>query len=108
MLTSGRIGNAAQPRPSRESSATLLVSPVRGNVHGAISAPRPKAALRRKVVLRYPTLEYQHEQPSRIHIGWLSTGSVAVPVRQRVSFIICNAEGQVLPIDRKKPYQRFS
>ena len=47
--TSGRIGNAAQPRPSRDSSATLL-SALRQQP--ATSAPRPKAALRRKFVLR--------------------------------------------------------
>lgn len=105
LTTSGRIGNAAQPRPSRESSATLL-SALRKQP--ATSAPRPKAALRRKFVLRYSTLAYQHEQPSRIHIGWHSTGSVAFPVRQRVSSFICSAEGQVLPLDREKPYQRWS
>jgi len=36
----------------------------------AISVPRAKAAPRRTLVLRYPTLAYQHEQPSHIHLGW--------------------------------------
>ena len=33
-------------------------------------SPRAKAAPRRKSVLRYPTLAYQHEQPSHILHGW--------------------------------------
>jgi hypothetical protein len=40
--------------------------------------------------------------------GGSTTGSVAFPVRQRVQFRICIAEGRVLPLDRKKPYQRSS
>jgi hypothetical protein len=53
-----------------ESSTTLLVGLAGGNACKAISDPRAKAAPRRKFVLRYPTLEYQHEQPSHIHHGW--------------------------------------
>ena len=40
------------------------------------------AAPRRKFVLRYPTLEYRHEQPSHILHGRQPKGSVAFPVRQ--------------------------
>ena len=61
-MPEGERGAAAA---TGEPSKTLLVGPACGNVCAAISVPRAKAAPRRKFVLRYPTLEYQHEQPSR-------------------------------------------
>ena len=109
LLINGRMGNAVQPRPSRESSATLMVNAMCIRARGAISALRPKAALRRKFVLRYPTLAYQHEQPSRIHIGWQLHRLRRVPhPASEEKFNVCNAaEKLLLPLDRKKPYQRW-
>lgn len=66
-MPEGERGAAAA---TGESSSTLLVGPARSNACSAISVPRAKAAPRRKSVLRYPTLAYQHEQPSHILHGW--------------------------------------
>jgi hypothetical protein len=71
-----RLPPHTHQQPEGERGAATAIKGILGNVieHAGkpalTSAPRPKAALRRKFVLRYPTLEYQHEQPSRIHIGW--------------------------------------
>src|SRR3979411_1190473 len=51
----------------------------------AISVARAKAAPRRKPVLRYTTLAYQHEQPSHIPSRVATIGSVAFPLRHRLS-----------------------
>ncbi len=66
-MPEGERGAAAA---TGESSTTLLVGLACGNACKVISVPRAKAAPRRKFVLRYPTLAYQHEQPSHIHHGW--------------------------------------
>ena len=44
-----------------------------------------------------------------MHPHWVAhTGSATFPVRNKVFILICNAEGLVFPLDRKKPYQRLS
>src|SRR5450631_1743306 len=71
----------------------------------AISGPRAKAAPRRKFVLRYPTLEYQHEQPSHIQHGWKPKAPSRSPSRNGLKCTSELAEGRVRPLDREKPYQ---
>jgi hypothetical protein len=73
-----------------------------------ISVPRAKPAPRRKSVLRYPTLEYQHEQPSPHPSRVATIGSVAFRVRQRVFITSVFAEGSMSPLDKEKPYQRLT
>lgn len=64
-----RRGNAAQPRPLGNPRQRYWWA-LRAQACSAISVPRAKAAPRRKSVSRYPTLAYQHEQPSHILYGW--------------------------------------
>ena len=103
-MPEGERGAAAA---TGEPSTTLLVGLICANAGHAISVPRAKAAPRRKFVLRYPTLAYQHQQPSHIHTSGGNQCSVAFPVRQRVSIRTAIAEENVRPLDREKPYQRW-
>ena len=87
----GRKGNAAQPRPLGNPRQRYWWA-LRARARSAISEPRAKAAPRRKFVLRYPTLEYQHEQPSHIPSRVATKGSVAFPMRQQVPINTAAAE----------------
>jgi transposase len=75
-LTAVRVPDAA------DEAVRELGSGARGRgarARSAISAPRAKAAPRRKPVLSPPTLAYQHEQPSQILERVLTKRSVASP-----------------------------
>lgn len=69
-----RDGDPQQSTGSTTRSSTSLLSP-----------PAYRAGA---LVLRHPTLEYQHEQPSHILHGWQSNCSVAFPVRQPHSHVL--------------------
>ena len=103
-----RRGNAAQPRPpGNPRQRYWWAVPWRQRLQ-AISDPRAKAAPRRKLVLRYPTLEYQHEQPSHIHHGWQPLAPSRSPSGNRGSITSAIAEDRARPLDKKKPYQRLT
>ena len=103
-MPEGERGAAAA---TGEPSTTLLVGRTCANACRAISVPRAKAAPRRKSVLRYPTLEYQHEQPSHILHGWQPQAPSRSPSGNGFLFTSAIAEDWARPLDREKPYQRW-
>lgn len=76
----------------------------------AISVPRAKAAPRRKSVLTYPTLAYQHEQPS--HLQRVANQRLRRAPRPATVLIdICECRGNgcaLFALDRERPYQCLS
>ena len=95
------LGGALQAAPGQRPGP----SPGTSRPQGALC---PGSAPRRKYVLRYPTLAYQHEHavanPSRV----ATKCSVAFPIRQRLSITTAVAEKFVRPLDIEKPNQRSS